>query len=155
MTLRRRSPREAPVVASSAVAKAASGKEITAPMRAPRNDIWKVSRTPLAVVASVLAERSGGNIPETNLSMGPVLETSSTRSNPTPAALQPVTPMMTKTTRAGFQENRGTTPPICGCSVRGDAISTLRKRYWFFGAPVALGLGACYLPVRVVARVDL
>src|SRR5918997_6145381 len=140
MTLKRRSPREAPVDASSAVANAASGKAITAPMSAPRKDIWKVSTTPLAVVASVLAEKSGGNIPETNLSMGPVLETSSTRSKPTPAALQPVTPSMTRTTRAGFQENRGTAPPIRGCSVRGDAISTLRKRYRLVGAHVILGL---------------
>src|SRR5919112_6275747 len=142
MTLKRRSPREAPVVASSAVAKAASGKAITAPMRAPRKDIWNVSRTPLAVVVNVLAERSGGNIPETNLSMGPVLETSSTRSKPTPAALQPVMPSMTRTTRAGFQEKLGTAPPIRGCSVRGDAIAALRQRYRLFGTPVALGLRA-------------
>src|SRR5215210_6632883 len=124
-------------------------------MSAPRNDIWKVSRMPMTVVPRVLAERSGGNIPETNLSMGPVLETSSTRSKPTPAALQPVTPSMMRMTRAGFQEKRGTTPPIRGCSVRGDAIAALRQRYRLFGTSVALGLGACYLPVRVVARVDL
>src|SRR5215210_5442381 len=109
---------------------------------------------PLPVVWRVLAERSGGNIPEINLSVGPVLETSSTRSKPTPAALQPVRPRIMRITRAGFQLTRGTAPPMRGCSVRGDAISALCQRYRLFGTPV-LRLGVHHLPVWVVAGVDL
>src|SRR5829696_5388951 len=152
MTLSRCSLREAPDVEASPVARAASGKEITAPIKAPRNDIWKVSRIPLPVVWSVLAERSGGNISEINFSMGPVPPTSSTRSKPTPCALQPVRPRMTRTTRAGPQEKRGTAPPMRGRSVGEDAIPSLHQRYGVFSTFIGL-LGTLGIPVLVVAFV--
>src|SRR5215210_2227410 len=153
MTLSIRSPGEAPTVGSSLVARAASGNAITAPMSAPRNDIWKVSRTPADVVRSVVAERSGGNIPETNLSIGMVLVKSLTRSNSVPQALQPVTPRMARTTSVVFQEKRGTAPPIWdGCSVCGDAISALYQPSRFFCTRtyVVSGLGAS--PGRASSR---
>ncbi|MDP9488384.1 MAG: hypothetical protein M3Q49_21810 [Actinomycetota bacterium] len=53
-------------------------------MRAPRKDIWKVSTMPTPVARSAAAERSGGNISETNLPTAPPPERSSTRSKPTP-----------------------------------------------------------------------
>src|SRR5918997_6461307 len=81
---------------------------------------------PVNVVWSVAAERSGGNISETNLSTGRVLVKSLTRSNSVPETLQPVRPRMARTARVVLQEKRGIAPAIRGWLVGGDAIAALR-----------------------------
>jgi hypothetical protein len=69
---------------------------------------------PVNVARSVADEISGGNISETNLSMGPVLVRSLTRSNSVPATLQPVRPRMARTASDVLHEKRGIAPPIRG-----------------------------------------
>src|SRR5829696_3430035 len=81
---------------------------------------------PVNVARRVAAERSGGNISETNLSMGRVLVKSLTGSNSVPATLQPVRPRMARTARVVLQEKRGIAPAIRGWLVGGDAIAALR-----------------------------